>query len=341
MLLGVPDETNSLQYGQVFIQLRDLNGKCQVIHDRKILITKNPAHFPGDIRKLDAVDCPALHHLVDCVVYPTQGQRPHPNEISGSDLDGDEVSCFFLSFNRVFILFIKYWVCWHEDLVNNASKEYAPATFDSAGKTKYDGEITMIEIAAFLFKYLSSDSLGALSNRHLACCALYGANDPNSCKLAKIISEAVDFPKTGVLPKNPKDIKLDQYPDFMENKFKESFESNSSLGIMYRQVKEVCQIHSKCQNLSEQEHIHVNQEFIIRGYEEYINEAEADYQYYTLRLNTMLSIYNLDNEYELITGCHSCPEEEKKNNDSAETALLEFRRLVQEMRIRFAANQLG
>jgi RNA-dependent RNA polymerase len=91
MLLGVPDETNSLQYGQIFIQLRDLNGESHIIHG-KTLITKNPAHFPGDIRKLDAVDCPALHHLYECVVFPTQGSRPHSNEISGSDLDGDEVS---------------------------------------------------------------------------------------------------------------------------------------------------------------------------------------------------------------------------------------------------------
>ena len=35
MLLGVVDETNSLQYGQIFIQLRDLNGESQIIHDEK------------------------------------------------------------------------------------------------------------------------------------------------------------------------------------------------------------------------------------------------------------------------------------------------------------------
>jgi hypothetical protein len=111
MLLGIVDETNSLQYGQVFIQLRDLNGETQIIHNQKILITKNPAHFPGDIRKLDAVDCPALHHLYECVVFPAQGERPHPNEISGSDLDGDEVgdsSLFFLLFFISYLLSIGY-----------------------------------------------------------------------------------------------------------------------------------------------------------------------------------------------------------------------------------------
>lgn len=98
MLIGIADDTNTLQYGQVFIQLRDLDGERQVICNRKILVTKNPAHFPGDIRILETVDCPALHHLYECIVFPTQGERPHPNEISGSDLDGDEVSYTFDSF---------------------------------------------------------------------------------------------------------------------------------------------------------------------------------------------------------------------------------------------------
>ena len=99
MLMGVVDETNSLQYGEVFIRLRDLNGKSQVIANRKVLVTKNPAHFPGDVRLLNAVDYRALHHLSECIVFPVQGQRPHPNEISGGDLDGDEVSLFYRFYN--------------------------------------------------------------------------------------------------------------------------------------------------------------------------------------------------------------------------------------------------
>jgi RNA-dependent RNA polymerase len=239
-----------------------------------------------------------------------------------------------------YILFIKYWVCWNEDLVNNATRQHEPAIFDSAEKTKHNGEITIKEFADFLFKYLSSDSLGALSNRHLACCALYGPSHENSLRLAAIISQAVDFPKTGVLPENPTDIKIDKYPDYMENKYKQPFESKSSIGTMYRQVKEVWQIHSKWQDTLEDEHVNFNPDFLIEGYEDYIDEAEEDYQYYSSRINIILSIYNLENEYELITGCHSCPEEEKKNNDSVETASLEFRQLIQEMRNKFEADRI-
>ncbi|CAF2053186.1 unnamed protein product [Rotaria magnacalcarata] len=324
MLLGVVDETMSLQYGQVFIQLRNLNGQSDILKDRNILITKNPAHFPGDIRKLVAVDCPALHYLYDCVVFPAKGVRPHPNEISGSDIDGDE-----------------YWVCWNEDLVNHATLQHEPATFDSAEKVKHDGEITIAEIADFLFKYLSSDSLGALSNRHLACCAINGPGDDKSCRLAKIISEAVDFPKTGVLPVCPKDLSFESYPDFMENKFKKSFISDSSIGIMFREVKQVCEIHAKWQDENDDNKIDINRDFLVKDFRKYITQSEVDYKYYASRVNAILSSYDLKTEYELITGCHSCVQEERQNSDSIETASLEFRQLMKEMRTRFDDDQLN
>ncbi|UJR36496.1 hypothetical protein I4U23_029217 [Adineta vaga] len=325
MLFGAIDETNSLNYGEVFIQLRNLDGHRQILCDRTILVTKNPAHFPGDVRILRAVDCSALHHLQECIVFPAKGARPHPNEISGSDLDGDE-----------------YWVCWNEGLVQHATRQYSAANFDSVEKSKHNGEITISVIADFLYKYVTSDALGVLSNRHLACCASRGVNHDDSKQLAENISQAVDFPKTGILPQNPKNIKIDQYPDFMENKHKPSFESESSIGCMYREAKQVWTLHSDWQEKScEEQSIDINQDFLLEGYKKYIPQTEQDYQYYSSRMNIMLSTYTLNTEYELITGCHSCPEEERKNNDSVETASLEFRYLLQDMRRRFDSEYLS
>jgi len=195
-------------------------------------------------------------------------------------------------------------------------------------------------IADFIFKYLNSDQLGVLSNRHLACCATHSPNHEYSLKLAEIISEAVDFPKTGKLPVIPKNIKITKYPDYMENKTKESFVSKSSIGEMYRQIKEVWTIHTSWQESLEDEQVTIDPTFLVNGYERYINEAKQEYEYYSSKVNLLVSIYNLQNEYELITGCHSGPEEEKKNNDSVETASLEFHNLNAEMRDRFNAQFL-
>ncbi|CAF1222986.1 unnamed protein product [Adineta ricciae] len=324
MLFGTVDETNSLKYGQVFIQLRNLDGQRQIIRDRQILVTKNPAHFPGDIRLLQAVDRPALNHLQECIVFPAEGERPHPNEISGSDLDGDE-----------------YWVCWNEDLVQYATRQHAAANFDAAEKSKHVGEITISVISEFLHKYLTCDALGPLSNQHLACSTLYGVNHQYSLQLAGNISQVVDFPKTGVLPENLESIRIDQYPDFMENKHKQSFVSDTSLGHMYRQVKEVWTKHLQKLESMEEQQVPIDTVLLIEGHDAYIPEARKEYEYYSTRIDLIVSTYDLKNEYELITGCHSCPVEEQRNNDSVETASLEFRELLREMRTRFAFNRLS
>jgi RNA-dependent RNA polymerase len=100
-MFGIVDEYGVLEEGQVFVQYtrirepklyepEELESREdeRVILTEKVVITKNPCHHPGDLRVFDAVYRKELTHLVDVVVFPQKGKRPHPNEISGSDLDG-------------------------------------------------------------------------------------------------------------------------------------------------------------------------------------------------------------------------------------------------------------
>lgn len=93
LMMGVMDETGLLQAGQVFVQYSHMASDGdddelpisdqRFIVKRSVVVTRNPCLHPGDVRQLEAVDVPELHHLVDCVVFPRNGPRPHPNEMAG------------------------------------------------------------------------------------------------------------------------------------------------------------------------------------------------------------------------------------------------------------------
>lgn len=91
-MLGCLDETRTLKYGEVFVQIsiprnKQLKGmsslssngngakKSKYIVKGKVVVAKNPCLHPGDVRVLRAVDVPSLHHMVDCVVFPQKGRR--------------------------------------------------------------------------------------------------------------------------------------------------------------------------------------------------------------------------------------------------------------------------
>lgn len=93
LMMGVMDETGTLQAGQVFVQYSHMTSEGddgepvvsnqRFIVTRAVVVTRNPCLHPGDVRQLEAVDVPRLHHLVDCIVFPKIGPRPHPNEMAG------------------------------------------------------------------------------------------------------------------------------------------------------------------------------------------------------------------------------------------------------------------
>lgn len=214
LLMGVLDEYSILLPNQTYIRLSS-KGSSTVITGR-VVVAKNPCLHPGDIRVLEAVDCPELAHLVNVVVFSQQGQRPLPNMCSGSDLDGDE-----------------YFVSWNKNLAPKYTSK--PMAYDK--EKECPEEINVEKVKDYFIGFMKSEVLGRIANLHLAYADLNGVCSNEALFLAELHSKAVDYPKTGNLVEIPYTYKMKKWPDFMEKKGLPSYESPGIIGKLYRSLK--------------------------------------------------------------------------------------------------------
>ncbi|KAJ3928984.1 MAG: RNA-directed RNA polymerase [Lentinula lateritia] len=172
-LYGVCDPHRVLREGQVHVRVSTSRNGTSTIFGTDVIVVRNPCLHPGDILKLRAVDHPSLSHLVDCVVFASQGKRSPSSMSSGGDLDGDE-----------------YFVCWDPDLVPSKvfeSYEYPP------NKEITQKTITRQDLGRYFASYNNSGmaQTTALHNKW-ARYHSQGAMSPECQELNALYSQAVD-----------------------------------------------------------------------------------------------------------------------------------------------------
>ncbi|CAH1273336.1 Hypp5087 [Branchiostoma lanceolatum] len=292
-MLGVLDETGTLEYGEVFVQytedITDKGGETKVLTG-EVVVTRNPCFHPGDVRKLRAVDVPDLHHMVDVIVFPSKGVRPHPNEMSGGDLDGDQ-----------------FFVTWYLGLVfqrQNAD----PMDFSSPHNKKELSSVKTYDIEDFIVEYIANDRLGQIANAHLAFAHTEkeGIFSSRCLRLAEKHSDAVDFPKTGVCPSLEKKERPLEYPDFMgKKKGKTTRRSESVQGKMYREcqtIERVCSHLHKDKGTGSQT-IEIDPAFVHQDYKKYAVSSREAKDQYNEKLLDLMSQYGIATEAEAVSGC--------------------------------------
>eukprot|EP00887_Chlorella_sp_A99_P004338 scaffold15.g4338.t1 len=233
-LIGVADERGALQPDEAFVQFEEPGTRRLRMLAGGVLVTKNPCVHVGDIRLLQAADLPELRHHRNVIVFPTTGDRPLPNQMAGSDLDGD---IYFLS--------------WDERLFPPADRRNLPAMDYSAIQPEEVAQVTTDDVADFFVNYCRNDNLGVISSAWLVHAdssplvrnsngwrlslhhRLYSS--PTAAHLPLL--QAVDFCKHGKPAQMPLDLRPRSYPDFMRKKDKDSHQSEKALGQMYRAVK--------------------------------------------------------------------------------------------------------
>ncbi|KAF8398929.1 hypothetical protein HHK36_014794 [Tetracentron sinense] len=306
VMMGCLDETRTLKYGQAFVQISSIghkqfcdvpirmfsrnesgdSGKCNFIAEGKVIVARNPCIHPGDVRVLQAVNVRALHHLVDCVVFPQKGIRPHPDECSGGDLDGDI-----------------YFVSWDPALI--PPRQIRPMEHTSAPRIVLDHDVTIEEVEEYFVNYSLNDTFKTIANAH----TVFADKEPrkvesDACiELANLFSIAVDFPKTGVSTEIPTHLRVKEYPDFMEKLDKPTYESQGVIGKLFREVKDIVPHTSSIKSFTlEVAKQSYDPDMEVEGFKDHLSDASYYKGEYDFKLGNLMDYYMIKTEAEILSG---------------------------------------
>lgn len=296
-LMGVADFTGTLSYGEVFVQYSERDVVTNEFHTIvldgvDVIVHRSPCHHPGDIRFLRCrADVPThLRQLTDCIVFPCHGSRPHPDECTGGDLDGDI-----------------FTVIWDERLIPSKQNIVEPMTFDIDDPPECNEVIDDRGLIQFYIESIKNDILGVASNAHLAICdsAGKGCFDGDALELARICSRQVDSRQTEKHMSIVRRLSPKIYPDFMQNIEKGSYPSEKVLGQMYRRCKSLLETTaSNCSTASNK----MDDDFLVPGYDLYLDQAKNVYRQYTYEIRALLRMSGATSDADLATGMIVHPE---------------------------------
>ncbi|KAH7359228.1 RNA-dependent RNA polymerase [Plectosphaerella cucumerina] len=175
-------------------------GNETLLHGFDVLVARAPAHFPSDIQRVRAVFRPELAGFTDVIIFPSTGDVPLADLLSGGDYDGDQA-----------------WVCWDPNIVNNFrnAEPPEPVDFEQMGILRKE-KGTLADLVAsergdmdaavdrFLFNgcrfNMGEQLLGMCTKlKERLCYKNYSINDPKIVKLSSLLSALVDQGKQGIV----------------------------------------------------------------------------------------------------------------------------------------------
>ena len=302
-LMGVIDETNTLEEDQVYIHLiySTENSKINKILNQKVVIYRSPSLYPGDIKILNAVNNSFLDHMINVVVFSKKGKRPTFNQLSGGDLDGDR---YFILYNDYIIKHIKDTNCepLEDPKYSNSEKN------NNNIKTE---KITIEDSINCMIKSTSNNLIGQICDNHLSFAdeSKLKAKDPKCIKLCKLFNQEIDASKTGNFI-NPSILKREQLikkkrPDFLSNGIANKnriYQSPGILGKLYRKIDKKKLYDNFRNNFFEKairRNYIIDNDFITKNCFQYLANAYIIYQDYKINLCNLMKKYNFCTESEL------------------------------------------
>jgi len=324
LLFGVLDEYDVLEEDEIYVGISLSNGEdksdLEVI-EGEVIITKTPCVYPGDIRKMKAVGKEKAqgrwHHILNCIVFPAKGKRPVTNMISGSDLDGDK---FYVSWDKRLIPIETVEAMSYN--VEDIPEDLKGKLWDKKGKVEIEDVLKHFEtfrrntIGQTINNYFSFMDEMLSSGKHKGEereLLLEGLK-----RKAQLFSLIVDYGKSGRLW-NEMAWRNERFkqprPCYMINRSKEkpsqaSLKSTSVVAKLAENILERNQVFAERIKQSSLEYknglpevaygrIKINQNMIVKGFEEYLELAIDLLDIYYEQTLAFLSFNGLKTEYEI------------------------------------------
>ncbi|KAJ6592772.1 RNA dependent RNA polymerase-domain-containing protein [Mycena capillaripes] len=219
-LMGIADEYEVLEEGQIYCAITPEGENSRRVITGQCTIFRSPCIHPGDARLVTAVDHPIFQELplTNVIVFSTKNAaRDLPSMLGGGDLDGDF-----------------YTVIYDKDL--QIQRVHEPMDYTPVTPTRKE-KVEISDICDFVADFIKSDVLGIVASNFQALADQLGPQHPDCLDLAKLNSDAVDFPKSGVPVHIPEYLRPEMYPDFMGRDPDISYPSPRVLGTMYRLIE--------------------------------------------------------------------------------------------------------
>ena len=333
-VIGIMDEYGILEYGQAFLRIkkRDLD----LILNQKCTIAKCPCLHPGDLRVLDfkcyikgdesTEKYKIFEKYENVLIFPSKGKRPHPNECSGSDLDGDN-----------------YFVFYDPDLILDDTKLFEPMNYSFDLKIKKKDNIQIEDVIEYFAEYTNLNNLGLIGDAHLAQCDKdpLGAKGKIPIKIAKKFSRAVDAPKTGDEVILSEDEEPKKFPHYMCKSTNKTYISEKILGKLYDEIKKIIGNISKKEEKDDTYEKFYDDNLRQNGWEKFGLLSLSFYRDFFDEIVNLMKKNEIKGESILLTGNNIDNDESvfsrrKNNYDLREKISDEMRRLFKEATTNFS-----
>ncbi|KAI0684677.1 RNA dependent RNA polymerase-domain-containing protein [Cytidiella melzeri] len=197
----VPDPLGVLREGEIhFASSQVLQDPFESLDPKiitgDVLIYRNPARLPSDIRKVKAVECEALRAYTDVIVLPTTGTCSLASLLAGGDVDGDVAVCI-----------------WDHDIVSSFTNAPVVPTPTTIIEENFESAIEVVSsvrneirlspdqapkiLQRCLLSGLVESRVGIYSKFHDNVIYCSGFDHPDAIRMAHMFNTLLDSRKTG------------------------------------------------------------------------------------------------------------------------------------------------